>query len=84
MFQGQEYIKLLEERIKRKKELIKTNLEKIEKCRDMVKKSETATLNKMNNEKDAILKLRIIEYEKQRIDELNRFIFDLVEIKQQK
>jgi hypothetical protein len=52
----------------------------------MVKKSENATYNKTNNEKDGfnILKLRLIEYEKQRIDELNRFVFDLNEIKQQK
>lgn len=50
----------------------------------MVKKSETATFNKTNNEKDGfnILKLRLVEYEKQRIEELNRFIFDLTEIKQ--
>ena len=52
----------------------------------MVKKSENATFNKTNNEKDGfnILKLRLIEYEKQRIDELNRYIFDLSELKQQK
>ena len=50
----------------------------------MVKSSEHATNNKINNEKDGfnILKLRLIEYEKQRIDELNRFVFDLIEIKQ--
>jgi hypothetical protein len=58
-------------------------MEKIEKCKDMVKKSEKATDNKTNNERDGfnILKLRLIEYEKLRIDELNRFVFDLSEIK---
>ncbi len=50
----------------------------------MVKSSENATNNKINNDKDGfnILKVRLIEYEKQRIDELNRFVFDLIEIKQ--
>ena len=45
-------------------------MEKIEKCKDMVKKSEKATDNKTNNERDGfnILKLRLIEYEKLRID----------------
>jgi hypothetical protein len=76
----------MKDKIKKKKQLIKIYQEKIEKCKDMVKKSENATYNKTNNEKDGfnILKLRLIEYEKQRIDELNRFVFDLNEIKQQK
>jgi len=49
----------------------------------MVKKSEASLHSKTNNEKDGFntLKLRLIEYEKQRIDELNRFVFDLAEIK---
>jgi hypothetical protein len=52
----------------------------------MVKKSENVTYNKLNSEKDGfnMLKLRIIEREKERIEELNRIIFDLNEIKQQK
>ena len=79
-------ISTLRERVTKKKQLIKSYQEKIEKCKDMVKRSETATFNKTNNEKDGfnILKLRLIEYEKQRVDELNRLIFDLFEIKQQK
>lgn len=50
----------------------------------MVKKSENTTYNKTNNEKDGfnILKLRLIEYEKQRIDELNKYVFNLTEMKQ--
>lgn len=58
-------------------------VQKIDKCKEMVERSENAAFNKTNNEKDGfnILKLRIIEYEKQRIEELNRFIFDLIEIK---
>jgi hypothetical protein len=68
----------------KKKETIDISVNKIIKCKEMVKRSETATYNKTNNEKDGfnILKLRLIEYEKQRIDELNKFVFDLVEIKQ--
>lgn len=58
-------------------------VQKIEKCKEMLERSESAAFNKTNNEKDGfnILKQRLIEYEKQRIDELNRFIFDIVEIK---
>ncbi len=57
--------------------------DKIEICKEMVKKSEATLNSKTNNEKDGFntLKLRLIEYEKQRIDELNRFVFDLAEIK---
>ena len=68
----------------KKKEALSIYKEKIEKCKIMVKSSENATYNKTNNDKDGfnILKLRLIEYEKQRIDELNKFVFDLVEIKQ--
>ena len=49
----------------------------------MLKRSENATYNKTNNEKDGFnkLKLRLLENEKQRIDELNRLIFDIIEIK---
>ena len=49
----------------------------------MVKKSENVTLNKVNNEKDGfnILKIRSLEYEKQRVEELSKHIFDLIEIK---
>lgn len=49
----------------------------------MVKKSERVAYNKTNNEKDGynMIKLRLIQYEKQRIDELNKLIFDLTEIK---
>ena len=48
----------------------------------MLKRSESA-YNKTTSEKDGFnkLKLRLLEYEKQRIDELNRYIFDIVEIK---
>ena len=74
----------IKKRIAKKKETIDISVNKIIKCKEMVKRSETATYNKTNNEKDGfnILKLRLIEYEKQRIDELNKFVFDLVEIKQ--
>lgn len=74
----------IKKRMAKKKETIDISVNKIIKCKEMVKRSETATYNKTNNEKDGfnILKLRLIEYEKQRIDELNRFVFDLVEIKQ--
>ncbi len=63
--------------------MIDLYLDKIVKVKDLVKKSETITYNKANNEKDGlkILKLKLIEYQKQRIDELNRFIFELTEIK---
>ena len=68
----------------KKKDAIHFVKEKIEKCKIMVKSSENATNNKINNDKDGfnILKVRLIEYEKQRIDELNKFVFDLIEIKQ--
>ena len=71
-------------RMAKKKDAIHFVKEKIEKCKIMVKSSENATNNKINNDKDGfnILKVRLIEYEKQRIDELNRFVFDLIEIKQ--
>jgi hypothetical protein len=74
----------VKKRISKKKEALSIYKEKIEKCKIMVKSSENATYNKTNNDKDGfnILKLRLIEYEKQRIDELNKFVFDLVEIKQ--
>jgi hypothetical protein len=63
--------------------MIDLYLDKIIKVKDLVKKSESITYNKANNDKDGlkILKLKLIEYQKQRIDELNRFIFDLTEIK---
>lgn len=60
-----------------------TYVQKIEKCKEMLEKSKIAADNKIN-EKDGFnsnLKLRLIEYEKQRIEELNKFIFDLTEIK---
>ena len=68
----------------KKKDAIHFVKEKIEKCKIMVKSSENATNNKINNDKDGfnILKVRLIEYEKQRIEELNKFVFDLIEIKQ--
>jgi len=79
----QDELAVLKNRIAKKKQKLAVYLEKIEMCKEMVKKSELATINKTNNEKDGfnILKLRLIEYEKQRIDELNRFVFDLAEIK---
>ena len=63
--------------------MIDIYLDKIVRVKDLVKKSESNTYNKVNNEKDGlkILKLKLIEYQKQRIDELNRFIFELTEIK---
>ena len=83
MFKDQDELAVLRNRIAKKKQKLAVYLEKIEMCKEMVKKSELATINKTNNEKDGfnILKLRLIEYEKQRIDELNRFVFDLAEIK---
>ena len=65
------------------KQNISSCLEKIEVCKEMVKKSENVTLNKVNNEKDGfnILKIRSLEYEKQRVEELSKHIFDLIEIK---
>ena len=50
----------------------------------MVKRSENAPKSKINTDKNgfSILKIRLIEYKKQRIDEFNRFVFDLIEIKQ--
>lgn len=79
----QEEISVLRNRIAKKKLRLAAYVDKIEMCKDMVKKSENATLNKTNNERDGfnILKLRLIEYEKLRIDELNKFVFDLSEIK---
>lgn len=78
-----EDISQIKKRIEKKKESLSTYVQKIEKCKKMLERSEHAAFNKTNNEKDGfnILKLRLIEYQKQRIDELNRYIFDLVEIK---
>ncbi len=58
-------------------------LDKIEKCKEMVRKSEITTQNKKSNEKDGLkaIKQKLIELKKQRIDELNEFIFELTEIK---
>jgi hypothetical protein len=80
---GHEEIKNANTRIYKRKQMIDLYLDKIVKVKDLVKKSETITYNKANNEKDGlkILKLKLIEYQKQRIDELNRFIFELTEIK---
>lgn len=72
---------VLKHQIAKKKQKLLLYHDKIEICKEMVKKSETALSNKLNNEKDSALKLRLIEYEKQRIEELNRLIFDLAEIK---
>jgi hypothetical protein len=71
-------------RITKKREAIHLMREKIEKCKQMVRASENATHNKTNNDKDGLntLKLRLVEYEKQRIAQLNQFVFDLIEIKQ--
>ena len=70
-------------RIYRKKQMIDIYLDKIEKCKEMVKKSEIATHNKENNEKEGLraLKLKLIDHQRQRIDELNKLIFDLTEMK---
>ena len=80
---GHEEIKNANTRIYKRKQMIDLYLDKIVKVKDLVKKSETITYNKANNEKDGlkILKLKLIEYQKQRIDELNRVIFELTEIK---
>lgn len=79
----EEEIRMLKNRNEKKIPKLSLYAEKIERCKEMVKKSESATFNKTNNERDGfnILKLRLIEYEKLRIDELNRFVFDLSEIK---
>ena len=78
-----EELSQIKKRVVKKRQSLSTYVQKIEKCKDMLEKSKHAAFNKTNNEKDGfnILKLRLIEYEKQRIDELNRFIFDLVEFK---
>lgn len=67
----------------RKKQSLQGYKKKIEELKEMVKKSERVAYNKTNNEKDGynMIKLRLIQYEKQRIDELNKLIFDLTEIK---
>lgn len=80
---NQEELDVLKNRIAKKKQKLALYQDKIEICKEMVKKSEYAYNNKANNEKDGFnaLKVRLIEYEKQRIDELNRFVFDLTEIK---
>jgi hypothetical protein len=74
---------VLKNRIVKKRQKLCMYQDKIEICKEMVKKSEASLHSKTNNEKDGFntLKLRLIEYEKQRIDELNRFVFDLAEIK---
>ena len=79
----QDEIKNANTRIYKRKQMIDIYLDKIVRVKDLVKKSESNTYNKVNNEKDGlkILKLKLIEYQKQRIDELNRFIFELTEIK---
>lgn len=77
----QEELDVLKNQIVKKKQKLQLYQDKIEICKEMVKKSETALSSKLNNEKDSSLKLRLIEYEKQRIEELNRLIFDLAEIK---
>ena len=74
---------MLKNRSAKKKQKLMLYVDKIEICKEMVKKSEAATHNKITNEKDGYnaLKQRIVEHEKQRIEELNRFVFDLAEIK---
>lgn len=79
----QDELDVLKNRTVKKKQKLTLYVDKIEICKEMVKKSETATQNKITNEKDGYnaLKLRIVEFEKQRIEELNRYVFDLAEIK---
>jgi hypothetical protein len=68
-------------RIVKKKQEMQVCTDKIENWREMVKKSENLTITKTNKEFN-ILKERLNEYEKIRISELNKQIFDLIEIKQ--
>ncbi|CAF0800255.1 unnamed protein product [Brachionus calyciflorus] len=79
--QNQDDLNKIIGRIVKIKQEIQLNINKIDKSKEMVKKSENYTLAKINNEFN-ILKIRLIEYEKQRIAELNKQIFELVEIKQ--
>lgn len=74
---------LIKKRVAKKKQLLATYVQKIEKCKEMLERSEQEAYKKTNNEKEGfnMQRVRLIEYEKQRIEELNRFIFSLVEIK---
>jgi len=76
-------MELLNKRVSRRKQILLLYQDKIEKCKHMIKKSESMSQNKINNEKEGLnaLKLNIVELAKQRIDELNKFVFDVSEIK---
>ena len=74
-------IAVIKNRTAKKEQKINLTRDKIAKYREMIRQSESFFMQK--NEKDGTnaLKLKVIEYEKQRIDELNKFIFNIIEIK---
>ena len=75
-------LELSKRRIARKRQVLSAYAEKRDRCRDMIKRIEIASFNKTNNEANGLnaIRLRLVELEKTRIDELNKFVFELTEL----
>jgi hypothetical protein len=85
-FKDKESIELLNKRVTGRKQILLLYQDKIEKCKKMIKRSESVSHNIVNNEKEGLnaLKLNILELAKKRIEELNKLVFNLSEIKTSK
>ncbi|RNA03909.1 Beclin 1-associated autophagy-related key regulator [Brachionus plicatilis] len=73
-------VNALNEQMSEKKQDISLCSEKIKKCKEIKKKLENMTIEKTKELNE--LKLLLIEYQKKRIYQLNKEIFDITEIKQ--